>query len=378
MSGREPFYLLWKRVFLPDRLSPGVFVYGEQAYYLRKILQEVVEETANTGVQLQLKPYFLFDSDWSEILDEALSPDLFLFAVKKILLAYFPEPEEDTVQLAERAFRQLVIPYEKEIERYFTSPAEGVSLLIVYPGRLKKGNRLFDFFARLKTASGGRLQLLEMKTPREPELTSWIYEELRKRGKKISPRAVARLLEAVGPDLLLLEKELEKLSLYAGEREMITEEDILTVCAWQKTYDRFAIEEALESGSLDEALSITARFLADQPDPSEIINYFAAISRYVLSLTRARVEVEEKRIPIREVFKKMHPQISEGWSLFDRKLEAFAACLKAFSQKDLDNLVRELGRIDLRLKSSDLDAGIMIETFLIRFFKLRDKGKSRP
>ena len=63
----------------------------------------------------------------------------------------------------------------------------------------------------------------------------------------------------------------------------------------------------------------------------------------------------------------------EGWSLFDRKLQAFTACLEAFSQEELDNLVHELARLDLDLKSSDLKPEILIETFLIKYFALRDK-----
>ncbi|MCX8160621.1 MAG: DNA polymerase III subunit delta [Candidatus Saccharicenans sp.] len=376
MSAQEPFFVLWKKEISPENLGPGLFVYGEQAGYLRRMLLAVVEEARGKGEELQLKPYFLFDKDWAEILDEAQSPDMFLFATRKILVIYFPEPEEDDPQLAERACRQLVLPFEKEIERYFAAPSDGVFLIIVYPGRLKKGNRLFDFFSRLKTGSDGNLKLLEMKTPRPSELAAWVNEELRKRGKRTSPQAINRLLEAAGTDLLLLEQELEKLSLYAGDQKVITEEDVLAVCVFQKTYDRFALEEALESGSLEEALSITSRFLAEQPDASEVINYFTGLSRYLLSLARAKVEVEEKKVPVKEVFKRMRPQLNESWTLFDRKLEAFSACLKAFSLKELDDLVRELGRIDLKLKSSDLDAGIMIETFLVRFFQLRDKRRS--
>ncbi|MGB9907348.1 MAG: DNA polymerase III subunit delta [Candidatus Saccharicenans sp.] len=373
MSSPEPFYRTWAREISPANLTPGTFVYGEQASYLRKLLQAAVEEEEKAGRPLQLRPYFLFDKDWAEILDEAQSPDMFLFSTRKILVVYFPEAEEDDPQLADRAYRQFVAPYEKEIERYFTSPSAGVFILIIYPGRLKKGNKLFDYFSHLKTSSGQQLRLLEMKTPRQPELVAWVYEQLKKRGKKTSPQAVSRLLEAVGPDLLLLEQELEKLSLYSGPSQMVTEEDVHTVCTWQKTYDRFAIEEALESGSLEEALSVTARFLSEQPDVSEVISYFASISRYVLSLAQAKFEVDQKKVSVKEVFKKLKPQLSEGWSLFDRKLEAFAACLRAFSQKELDSLVRELGRIDLKLKSTDLEAGILIEAFLVRFFQLRDK-----
>jgi len=47
---------------------------------------------------------------------------MFLFNTRKLLVVYFPEPEEDDPQLAERACRQLMAPFEKEIERYFALP----------------------------------------------------------------------------------------------------------------------------------------------------------------------------------------------------------------------------------------------------------------
>jgi len=375
MAGKEPFFISWEREISLDNLAPVSFFYGEQAAYLRILLSELKAKAGQSGISLQLKPYFLFEVDWPEILDEALSPDLFLFSARRLMVVYFPEYEDDDSQNADKAFKQFVSPYQKEIERYLSSPPAGVSLLIVFSGKLRKGNKLLNFFFRLKEAFPQSLALLEMKTPRETEIMAWIHQELGKRGKKTSPQVSSKLLEVVGPDLVSLSQELEKLSLFSGENKMITEEDIFSVCAWQKTYDRFAIEEALESGSLEDALSITRRFLAEQPEASEIINYFASLSRYLLSLVQAKVEVERLKVPVKEVFKKLHPQINEGWSLFDRKLQAFSACLGSFSQEELDDLIRELSRVDLKLKSSDLEPGMMIETFLVRFFQLRDRKK---
>ncbi|MFA4926035.1 MAG: hypothetical protein WC524_05220, partial [Candidatus Aminicenantales bacterium] len=150
-------------------------------------------------------------------------------------------------------------------------------------------------------------------------------------------------------------------------------EDVLEVCAARRNYDRFALEEALESGQLEEALSLNRSFFAAEPAAADILNYFASISRYIISLNQAKVEVERLKKPVREIFKKSHPQIVEGWSLFDRKLQAFAANLEAFSQKELDELIHRLARLDLSLKSSDLEPEILIETFLLDYFTLRDK-----
>lgn len=376
MSSREPFYITWRNELSPDNLGAGIFVYGDQAAWARRLLRETAAAVREKEQNLELRTFFLFDKNWAEILDEALVRDMFLLNTRRIFAVYFPEAEDDDPQLAEKAWRQLVSPYEDEIARYFASPPEGVSLAIVYAGRLRKGNSLLDFFTRLKNSSGGALRLLEMKTPWESELVAWVQDEIRKRGRRTSPQAIASLLEVVGSDLVLLENEIEKLALYAGEKAVIGEEEVLTVCGFQRTDDRFALEEALESGSLEEALRLHARFMAGQPDAQEVLNYFSSISRFIISLARARYEVVEKKVPVREVFRKLHPQISESWSLFDRKLSAFTSCLKSFTQKELDDLVRELGKLDLRLKSTDLDPGILIETFLIKFFQLRDKGKA--
>lgn len=375
MIDREPFYKTLKKEISLQALKPGNFFFGEQALSVRNYVREIQEQEKKAGGALQLKTYFLFETEWPEILDEASSLDIFSFSEKKIFLIYFPEYEEDDPQAPEKLFRQYVFHYQQEIERYFSSPAPNVFLVIVYSGKLKKGQKLLEFFSGLKLSFRDNFEIKEIKTPKEAEIISWISEELRKRGKKISLPALRKLLEVTGSDLVALSNELEKLSLYAGERKEISEEDVLAVCAWQKTYDRFAIEEALESGTLEEALTITRSFFADQPDVSEIISYFASISRYVISLDQAKVEVERLRVPVKEVFKKLRPQIVESWSLFDRKLGAFTDCLKAFSQKELDGLVHELAKLDLKLKSSDLDPQILIETFLVKFFQLKDKIK---
>jgi DNA polymerase-3 subunit delta len=375
MEDRARFDQIVKRQVALKALAAGSFFYGEQALYVRKFIKDIQEREEKAGETIRSRIFFLFDTGWPEILDEASSLDIFCFSPKKIFLVCFPEYEENDQQAADRAFQQYVSPYQQEIERYFSSPVPSVLIVIVYSGKLKKGHKLLELFSSLKAKYPGNFDLQEIKTPKDSELVSWISDELRRRGKKISSAVARKLLEVTGAEMVSVVNELEKLSLYGGERKEIIEEDVSAVCAWQKSYDRFAIEEALESGNLAEALDITRSFFADQPDPSEVIGFFGSISRYVISLDQAKVEVEKLKIPVEEVFKKLRPQIQEGWSLFDRKLSAFTDCLKSLSQKDLDHLVHELGKIDLKLKTSELDAAILLETFLFKFFWFKEGKK---
>ncbi|MDD8021361.1 MAG: DNA polymerase III subunit delta, partial [Acidobacteriota bacterium] len=321
----------------------------------------------------EFKIYFLFETDWPEILDEASSLDMFSSGRKKIFIIYFPEYENDDWQAGDKAYRQLVAPAGEALSRYFQQPADQVFLIIIFEGKLKRSQKLLNFFQGLENHNKDIFQTLEIKTPRENELLVWINEELRVRGKKIQPGAARKLLEICGPGLLDLSQEVEKLSLYAGSEAEITEADVLDICAARKIYDRFALEEALESGNLQQALSINRSFFAAEPAPADILSYFSSISRYVISLNQAKLEVDRLKKPVKEIFKKSHPQLVEGWNLFDRKLQAFTLCLKSFSQEKLDGLIHQLARLDLSLKSSDLDPEVLVEAFLLEYFRLKDK-----
>lgn len=103
------------------------------------------------------------------------------------------------------------------------------------------------------------------------------------------------MLEICGPDLVLLSQEMEKLSLYPQEKDEITEADVLETGTVRQGYDRFALEEALESGSLQQALMINRSFFAGEPAVGEMLNYFSAISRYIISLNQAKAQVDREK-----------------------------------------------------------------------------------
>ncbi|HAV41580.1 MAG TPA: DNA polymerase III subunit delta [Acidobacteria bacterium] len=373
MASREVFSRTLEKLLSPQNLKPGTFIYGDQALAARLYLDKFKAASRLGENGPEFKAYFLFETDWAEILDEASSLDMFSAGRDRIFIIYFPDYENGDWQAGDKAYRQLIAPAEEALSRYFQQPPDHVFLVIIFQGKLKRGQKLFNFFQGLENRNKSFFQTLEIKTPKESELLFWLNEELRLRGKKMKPGAARRLLDLCGPELLTLSQELEKLSLYPQKENEITEEDVLEVCAARRNYDRFALEEALESGQLEEALSLNRSFFAAEPAAADRLNYFASISRYIISLNQAKVEVERLKKPVREIFKKSHPQIVEGWSLFDRKLQAFAANLEAFSQKELDELIHRLARLDLSLKSSDLEPEILIETFLLDYFALRDK-----
>jgi DNA polymerase-3 subunit delta len=70
-------------------------------------------------------------------------------------------------------------------------------------------------------------------------------EALRARKKEISDEALAELVSSTGPNVRQLHGEVEKLSLYVGDRKEIEVADVTAVCTRNKTARAFALGDAL-------------------------------------------------------------------------------------------------------------------------------------
>lgn len=71
-------------------------------------------------------------------------------------------------------------------------------------------------------------QVVELWHPRPEEALRWLLEECRRRAVKLSPSAAHALLQAIGPDLQELSRELEKIELFLGDSS-IDGDDVLSL-----------------------------------------------------------------------------------------------------------------------------------------------------
>jgi DNA polymerase-3 subunit delta len=83
---------------------------------------------------------------------------------------------------------------------------------------------------------------------------AWARKAVRARKKEISEDALAELINRVGPDARQLESEVEKLSLYVGDRTDVQLEDVTSICTRNKTARAFALGDALGDRDLPRLL----------------------------------------------------------------------------------------------------------------------------
>ena len=82
----------------------------------------------------------------------------------------------------------------------------------------------------------------------------WARKAIRSKEKEISEEALGEIITRVGPNPRQLDTEIEKLSLYVGDRKDITLEDVEAICSRNKMARAFALGDALGDRDLPRLL----------------------------------------------------------------------------------------------------------------------------
>jgi DNA polymerase-3 subunit delta len=136
--------------------------------------------------------------------------------------------------------------------------------IIFIEDEVDKRNRLYKAVKNAGTIS-------EMNAMDEANLKLWIASILDKESKKITGETVLYLLSKVGTDMENLQNEIEKLICYATHREIITMEDIDSVCSTQITGKIFLMIDAIGNKQQNKALELYYDLLALKEKPMSIL-----------------------------------------------------------------------------------------------------------
>lgn len=111
----------------------------------------------------------------------------------------------------------------------------------------------------------------ELNKQPEKKLIVWILSLLKKEGKKITEANMQLFLSKTGTDMELITKELEKLICYIYPREIITSEDIETICCEQTTGKIFDMMTAISEKQQKKALELYYDLLLLKEPPMRIL-----------------------------------------------------------------------------------------------------------
>ncbi|MBI3269764.1 MAG: DNA polymerase III subunit delta [Planctomycetes bacterium] len=139
--------------------------------------------------------------------------------------------------------------------------------------------------------------VLACDRPREYQVPAWIQEQVAARGKRIGPDAVQMLVNRVGPNLALLDRQLEVLTTYVGERKTVETRDVQTLVGQDRGYDAFRLVQEVSAGRAAQALERLRSHLRDARDRGEFASLVGLLAWHYRRIYRARALLDAGRGP---------------------------------------------------------------------------------
>ncbi len=234
---------LKKREDLPNVL----YVAGEEHYYRKRITEELTEYVFSE-VDAADREITVFDKD-TNIKEVANSINTYPFFCGKSLIIIKDEKLLSAKEASEKKKETLsaLIQVLQDVPEY--------CYVLVSAGEVDKRTKLFKICREKKA-------VCLCESFKVNFVDSWLVNQAALHDSKFTPEAIAVIKEYLAPvdkvPLQILVQEIEKLSLYAGERKVWTEEDVKIIFTALPEVSSFSLTNAICNKELKEMLELLA------------------------------------------------------------------------------------------------------------------------
>ncbi|MBI4387378.1 MAG: DNA polymerase III subunit delta [Elusimicrobia bacterium] len=244
---------------------------------------------------------------------------------------------------------RLGVEGKKTLAQYLRSPLETTTLILCSEERRLD---IRDVLAAAAAALGG---VVLCKPLRAPEAAERLIEEARKRQKNLSPEAARMMVEEAGTEWRLLGAELEKLILYARNRQSISPEDALACLGYRQNANPFDFPRALQSRNFREMMALLRRLLEDGEEPFRLLHQITGSLNKLLKAKRLQASGSSQE----QIFRELRLQ-----AYYDRD---FPQWVQRWRERELLSHLTDCLALEAALKSQPwLDAGIELERLAVR------------
>ncbi|MFA5146216.1 MAG: DNA polymerase III subunit delta [Candidatus Omnitrophota bacterium] len=311
--------------------NSSVFLFIGKEEYLKERALKKLKDSLFSGPSeaLDYKIFYGGETGAAAIIEYAAT--LPFFSSKRLLVikGFDDLPKEDRSRLIE----------------YFKKPSRSAYFAV----DSASGSILKDF-----PSAKGLGTVMRFDELTDEELFSWLKRRASSLGKEMHREAIEILKELKGNDLLSLDSEMEKLSLYTGRRSEITAGDVEELVGRSMASSAFEIAEAIGDSDTDRALEISYDLMNGGKKVQEIIGILAWHFKRLLK------------------GKLLQAGGLDGSSLayeagVNRKNAAqFLKQVKAFDIKTIESKMGILLEADLDVKRTKFDPALILEFGIMR------------
>lgn len=191
--------------------------------------------------------------------------------------------------------------------------------------------------------------VVNCQTPGSHEAANWLRRRAADRGYALEQPAASMMVATVGSELQRLERELDKVLLYAGEQEVVGTTEVAAVVSGQGQWRIFDLLDAIGQQQSAAALQALSQLLSLGEPPLRVL---AMMARHMVQLLQTKLLVEEGT-PSAQVRSQLRVP-----AFVARKLQAQA---RHFSTEQLMAAVQACYETDLAIKTGKLAPGLAVE-----------------
>ena len=295
--------------------EPVYILIGAEKFYHDQIIHLLSQKMFADQGSRDLNEVVLYGTEntLAEVLSQATSYPM--LADKKLVIV--------------REFEKMKIQDAEFFNQYLKKPAP-FSVLLLSIGEVPK-NKFFQSLSRLPAA-------VDCKPVPESRMPQWLMQYARQLGYPMEADAAHFLIANVGPSILMLKNELEKLINFKGEPAAITIDDVQNTSGMYREANVFTLQKALSRRQLAKSIEISHLLLESGADETMINAVLFAFFRKLLIVATLR---RQKLSPA---------QIKQKLHLYDFQLRDFMDALRFFNFEQVKKVIVLLHRFDLGQK----------------------------
>ncbi len=204
----------------------------------------------------------------------------------------------------------------------------------------------------------GVVQLFETPQLRRGELARWVEQHAKKKGIRLRSGVAEALANFIGPRLRIIDSELEKLALYAGDRP-ITLADVKLLCPYAKEASIFDMVDALGNRRTSTAFRLLAQMRQQGAHPLYLLTMIVRQYRILLQVK----DYASQGMTVQEIAStiKLHPYPTEK-------------AMRQARHYTMDQLQRIYDRLlatDVAIKTGQLEANLALDMLVVELARVQ-------
>ncbi|MGZ4789685.1 MAG: DNA polymerase III subunit delta [Terriglobales bacterium] len=337
------------------KTKPLYLFIGDEAFFRKRCRDAVLRFLVPSDMrEFSLYDFDLSETELAEVLDRARTPSLMtpfqVFFVRGVKELYGRGSHDDEFDA---------------IKAYADNPNPDAMIIFVAdhvsipsdPRRMDMTDR--DRYGRIKETLGEFCETIELARVEEGEAVKWITDQASNDGVKVDTDAARELVDALGGDMMLVSNELEKLTLYVGEKKRITLGDVETMVLAAKQRSLYELTDAISAKDRVKALQILDAILSTGDGEEAAIGHL-----YMLAKTfRQMLVIFERKVRDSRM---LWQALWQGFRVPPFAAEDIIRQARRYqSRRELSRALRLIARADLALRSNPTSKRMVLENLVL-------------